>query len=668
MPSMGKRGPAGGPRGAPGRLAGLRSSLNSSGSTHAGPQATDRQRDTPDRPAEAADTRAGTSYGASSLAKPAAGFDVDLGLGPVDFSDILTPPGSMGVAPFSAAQLEEEMQLLTPQTQGLDAFFQSPFESTGPEQPVRARRGSLETPVATQAQAPQASGQISDVHDALGSKPAGRVHKDTSPESQPESHSQQHSQPQQARPQQVQQKQTQSQQVQQHQVQPNQAQSHQTQPYQTQSHQVQPQQAPPLAKQAQAQSQPAQPQPAELQPAEPQLLPTDLSPLAQPAAPVMNRRERREAPPGCTYVVPEDIPRLRAAERKRRLDFEKELVAEMRELYAAQERDRLVEESVAPEEAEAESQQLALRATFSQLKQSVGSLVRQRREKQQRTELGDKQLIDVEQFTMGALCKDLPVGDRNESFDDYELARINRRRDTVRVFRAKMWSRSKYVPREEERAALQEAYRKYQGERQARTGKIKAEQDARFSELDERAQEGALPQASIEIQADGSISLVGTQYDRHRNNMSNLELGAKSKTEVDPTEQVINSHSFATKERPDRWSKEETDKFYEALSAWGTDFNLISHLFPLRSRNQIKTKFKYEEKRNAVKVQMHLLSRRKVNVDSYARVSDVKIEEIGTIESEIENVRREHADQMRLGEASKAEAKAEDLRVTEQLK
>lgn len=381
---------------------------------------------------------------------------------------------------------------------------------------------------------------------------------------------------------------------------------------------------------------------------------------SQPEAPIT----RPEAPPGCEYIIPEDIPRLKKLERKRRLAFEKELVKEMRKCYAELEKEKLMEDDIPEEQAELQAIEIAEAATFSQLKQSVGSEIRLRRLEQLKEDdeqsESNKQLIDVERFTMGSLCKDIPIGDRNKSYDDYELARINRRRDTVRIFKAKMWSRSKYVPKEEEKEALKEAYRKYQGERQSRSGKIKAEQEAKFSELDESTPE-SLPQASIEIQADGSISLVGTQYDRHKNNMSNRESGTANKTELDPTEQVINSHSFATKERPDRWSKEETDKFYEALSAWGTDFNLISHLFPLRSRNQIKTKFKYEEKRNSLKIQMHLLSRRKVNIDSYAKVSDVKIEEVTTIQNEIENVRREHADQMKLGEFSKAQAKAEDL-------
>lgn len=367
---------------------------------------------------------------------------------------------------------------------------------------------------------------------------------------------------------------------------------------------------------------------------------------------------RPEAPPGYEYVIPEDLPRLKALERKRKQEFERELIEEMRNVFHARERAHLMQQDQLNfDEADIRAQAKSEMMDFAQLKQAVGNEVKGFRERIEEEQ--SKQLIDVEQFTMGTLCKDIPVGDKNDSFDDYELARINRRRDTIRVFRAKMWSRRMYTPKEAEQQQLKEAYKKYRGERQSRSGKIKEEQILKMSELDSPEPEGSLPQASIEIQANGDISLVGTQFDRHKHNRAQ-ENTQQERLEIDPTEQVINSHSFTTKERPDRWSSEETDKFYNALSAWGTDFNLISHLFPLRSRNQIKTKFKYEERKNPMRVQMHLVTRRKVNIDSYAKVSDVDIREIDSIESEIESVRKEHLDQMKLGEALKQQAKMED--------
>ncbi|KAI8323799.1 hypothetical protein GQ54DRAFT_257578 [Martensiomyces pterosporus] len=45
-----------------------------------------------------------------------------------------------------------------------------------------------------------------------------------------------------------------------------------------------------------------------------------------------------------------------------------------------------------------------------------------------------------------------------------------------------------------------------------------------------------------------------------------------------------------------RWSKEETELFYQALRKYGTDFEMISGAMPGRSRYDIRNKFKAEEK------------------------------------------------------------------------
>lgn len=375
-----------------------------------------------------------------------------------------------------------------------------------------------------------------------------------------------------------------------------------------------------------------------------------------------------EAPPGCEFIWPEDLPDLRASERRRKITFEKELLSTMRRLYAEREKSKLLDssESINEDEADALANDAADRATYHQLKQAVGNEAKILKEEEmdRLNKQGSKTLLDVNKFTMAALCRDIPAGVRNDSYDDYELARVNRRRDTVRVFRAKLWSRKMYEPRQEERLSLQEAYKKYQDDKKQRTGKLKDEQKQKITEIDDviPVSSDGHPQASIEIQANGDISLVGTQFDRHKNNRSQRAGSVGPKTEVDPTEQIINSYSFSTRDRPDRWTKDETTKFYEAISALGTDFNLISHLFPLRSRNQIKTKYKYEEKRNPAKLQMHLVARRKFNVDSYSHVSNVSIEDVGAIENELEQVRREHTEQMKMEEASRSQAKEEDLK------
>ncbi|CAG9859002.1 unnamed protein product [Phyllotreta striolata] len=46
------------------------------------------------------------------------------------------------------------------------------------------------------------------------------------------------------------------------------------------------------------------------------------------------------------------------------------------------------------------------------------------------------------------------------------------------------------------------------------------------------------------------------------------------------------------------WSESETIRFYKALNSIGTDFTLMSELFPNRTRRELKMKFKKEEKTN----------------------------------------------------------------------
>lgn len=47
-----------------------------------------------------------------------------------------------------------------------------------------------------------------------------------------------------------------------------------------------------------------------------------------------------------------------------------------------------------------------------------------------------------------------------------------------------------------------------------------------------------------------------------------------------------------------KWTERETAKFYKALGMIGTDFTMIQRLFNHRSRDEIKRKFKREEKLN----------------------------------------------------------------------
>jgi len=65
---------------------------------------------------------------------------------------------------------------------------------------------------------------------------------------------------------------------------------------------------------------------------------------------------------------------------------------------------------------------------------------------------------------------------------------------------------------------------------------------------------------------------------------------------------LTTSNSFKNYNHTDKWTEQETKKFYRALELFGTDFSLIAQLFPNRNRMQIKNKFLKEEKTSPKKI------------------------------------------------------------------
>ncbi|TKX25994.1 putative Myb DNA-binding protein [Elsinoe australis] len=80
------------------------------------------------------------------------------------------------------------------------------------------------------------------------------------------------------------------------------------------------------------------------------------------------------------------------------------------------------------------------------------------------------------------------------------------------------------------------------------------------------------------------------------------------------------------KMKSDPWSDEETDRFYEALRMFGTDFFIISKMFPPKTRRQIKLKFVREERLDPARINLALSGAQSVPMDlkHYATASGVE--------------------------------------------
>ncbi|KAJ7225263.1 hypothetical protein GGX14DRAFT_419864 [Mycena pura] len=83
----------------------------------------------------------------------------------------------------------------------------------------------------------------------------------------------------------------------------------------------------------------------------------------------------------------------------------------------------------------------------------------------------------------------------------------------------------------------------------------------------------------------------------------------------------VNSASYGKKCRGSRWSAEETDLFFEALSQHGENYELISLVLPGRSRTACKNKFKAEDKKNSARITRCLENRIPIDMQTLARLT-----------------------------------------------
>jgi transcription factor TFIIIB component B'' len=98
-----------------------------------------------------------------------------------------------------------------------------------------------------------------------------------------------------------------------------------------------------------------------------------------------------------------------------------------------------------------------------------------------------------------------------------------------------------------------------------------------------------------------------------------------------------------------RWNDVLTKKFYEALESFGTDFQMISQMFPGFTRRSIKTKFTREERENPDRVREALQGRCKINEGGWDKflMESEKTEESFADADKIKRELAEHEAEMR---------------------
>ena len=91
------------------------------------------------------------------------------------------------------------------------------------------------------------------------------------------------------------------------------------------------------------------------------------------------------------------------------------------------------------------------------------------------------------------------------------------------------------------------------------------------------------------------------------------------------SDQFVNSASRSKQRRTQRWSAQETEQFYQAVSQWGTDFEMITRLFPRRTRREIKAKWTKESRQHPQRLDDAFKRRVKVDLTAYGQAVGVDL-------------------------------------------
>jgi transcription factor TFIIIB component B'' len=144
----------------------------------------------------------------------------------------------------------------------------------------------------------------------------------------------------------------------------------------------------------------------------------------------------------------------------------------------------------------------------------------------------------------------------------------------------------------------------------------------------------------------GEIVLDNTslQVDRHAD--AAREAGDLEDVVESSFTRKINQASYGKRSKTETWDEDLTDLFYRGLRMFGTDFMVISKMFPGRSRRQIKLKFNNEERRDPQRIKDTLLGPREaISLAAYSEMTNTVYDDPKTVQEELDEEKKRIEDQ-----------------------
>lgn len=103
----------------------------------------------------------------------------------------------------------------------------------------------------------------------------------------------------------------------------------------------------------------------------------------------------------------------------------------------------------------------------------------------------------------------------------------------------------------------------------------------------------------------------------------------------------INQATYGKRSKTESWDEDMTDLFYRGLRMFGTDFMVISKMFPGRSRRQIKLKFNNEERRDPHRIKETLLGPREtIDINTYSEMTNTVYDDPRIIQQELDEEKK----------------------------
>lgn len=152
-----------------------------------------------------------------------------------------------------------------------------------------------------------------------------------------------------------------------------------------------------------------------------------------------------------------------------------------------------------------------------------------------------------------------------------------------------------------------------------------------------------------------------------------VDRSARKEGEAQPDEPMdinifehrVTSATYGKVTKKERWDDEATERFYNALSQWGTDFEMIAQMFPTRDRKQIKSKFVLEERRHPHLVTRALTRKKPVDMEEYAKQADKTFRPVEELEAELQALRDKYEEE-RQASIQEAEQRRQEMQATAQ--